>query len=144
MPGDNESVRSAMNIVDIVASFAGREAATVEDILKLAQQLPRALGLAAQSQDPSCSSAQAPEKDVVPAVPIDESVSKDAITCLCCGKSFVMLKRHLKAEHDLTEQEYRRLFELADDYPLVAPSYSERKAAYAKKIGLGKYVRDEA
>lgn len=143
MPNNDDEAKSASNVADIVASFAGREAATVEDVLKLAQQLPRALGVAGQFQIPACSSAQSPEADAVPAVAIGDSVSEDAIICLCCGKNFVMLKRHLKAEHDLTEPEYRRLFSLPDDYPLVAPSYSERKATYAKQIGLGKYARDE-
>ena len=53
-----------------------------------------------------------------------------------------MLKRHLKAEHGLTEDQYRAMFDLLEDFPLVAPNYSARKAKYAKKIGLGKYSRD--
>ena len=53
-----------------------------------------------------------------------------------------MLKRHLKAEHGLTEDEYRARFDLPADMPLVAPNYSERKAAYAKRVGLGRYQRD--
>jgi predicted transcriptional regulator len=79
----------------------------------------------------------------VPAVPIDQSVTDEAVTCLCCGKSFTMLKRHLKAEHGLTEQQYRLRFALSEKHPLVAPNYSIRKAEYAKRIGLGKYTRDD-
>lgn len=52
-----------------------------------------------------------------------------------------MLKRHLGAEHGMTESEYRQKFGLADDYPLVAPGYSERKANYARSVGFGKYSR---
>ena len=53
-----------------------------------------------------------------------------------------MLTRHLKAEHGLSEDEYRQIFALPEEFPLVAPKYSERKAAYAKQTGLGKYRRE--
>lgn len=77
-----------------------------------------------------------------PAIPIEQAVTEDKVYCLCCGRGFTMLKRHLKAEHGLTEDEYRALYGLPEDMPLVAPAYSERKAAYAKRVGLGKYQRD--
>ena len=71
-------------------------------------------------------------------------MTEDTIFCLCCGKGFKMLKRHLGAEHGLTEAEYRVMFNLPADTPLVAPSYSKRKAEYAKRAGLGKYSRDKS
>ena len=78
-----------------------------------------------------------------PAVPIADSVSDDAVTCLCCGRKLTMRKRHLKAEHGLTEEQYRKRFALDDEHPLVAPNYSLRKAEYAKQIGLGRYARED-
>jgi len=36
------------------------------------------------------------------------------------------------------------MFSLPADAPLVAPSYSKRKAEYAKRAGLGKYSRDKS
>ena len=68
-------------------------------------------------------------------------MTEDTIFCLCCGKGFKMLKRHLGAEHGLTEAEYRAMFNLPADMPLVAPSYSRKKAEYAKEAGFGKYSR---
>jgi len=68
----------------------------------------------------------------------DASVGKDAIICLDCGKGFKTLKRHLNAEHDMSPAEYRARWQLSKDYPLVAPSYSKRRSATAKKIGLGR------
>jgi predicted transcriptional regulator len=41
----------------------------------------------------------------------------------------------------MTEAEYRRAFDLPEDMPLVAPSYSRKKAAHAKQAGFGKYDR---
>ena len=54
---------------------------------------------------------------------------------------FKMLKRHIGAEHGLTEAAYRETFGLPDDFALVAPDYSELKAKTAKKLGLGTYDR---
>jgi predicted transcriptional regulator len=82
-----------------------------------------------------------PQKTAVPAVAIEQAVQNDKVICLCCGQSFTMLKRHLKAEHGLTEEQYREKFSLPSSFPLVAPAYSARKAEYAKQAGLGKHDR---
>ncbi|MEH6360443.1 MAG: MucR family transcriptional regulator [Amylibacter sp.] len=64
-----------------------------------------------------------------PALPINQAVTQNQVFCLCCGKGFKMIKRHLGVEHGLTEGEYRKLFDLPESMPLVAPSYSDKKAA---------------
>lgn len=66
-------------------------------------------------------------------VPIKRSISQDAITCLICGQKQKMLKRHLA-----TPEDYRAMFGLKDDYPLVAPAYAATRSALAKEIGLGR------
>ena len=76
-----------------------------------------------------------------PALPIEQAVTEDKVYCLCCGRGFKMLKRHLGAEHGLTEAEYRAMFNLPADMALVAPSYSRKKASHAKQAGFGKYDR---
>jgi predicted transcriptional regulator len=48
-----------------------------------------------------------------------------------------MLKRHLAKHHDMTPDDYRAMFELKPDYPMVAPDYTAQRSALAKKIGLG-------
>ncbi len=72
-----------------------------------------------------------------PAVPIKRSVTPSYIVCLEDGKKFKMLKRHLKADHNMTPKEYRERWGLASDYPIVAPAYAKQRSALAKKIGLG-------
>ncbi|WP_238938105.1 MucR family transcriptional regulator [Sulfitobacter geojensis] len=135
----SEAVRS------VLTSFAARENATVEDVLALARSLPAALGDNASSITPEQQTAAINSLQTArPAVAIDQSVSDDTVTCLCCGKSFTMLKRHLKAEHGLSEQQYRAQFGLPEEHLLVAPNYSIRKAEYAKRIGLGKYAREDS
>ena len=72
-----------------------------------------------------------------PAVSVRKSVTPDAIICLNCGKSMKMLKRHLTTEHGLSIAEYKAHWNLASDYPSVAPNYAASRSAMAKKIGLG-------
>lgn len=138
---DQSEMSEAM--VRIVTSYASRESATVKDILELIQKLDGQIG----NTDTSTATSNGVEAEAVktltsiPAVPISESVTDDAVVCLCCGRSFTMLKRHLKAEHGLTEEQYRLKFGLPESHPLVAPNYSTRKAEYAKRIGLGRYAR---
>lgn len=137
-------------VATVVAAYAQRVDVSSDQIVDLAERLMPIFGTAEAAQSPARSGATlkqtlsvAPAKAAMtPAVPLEQAVSDDKVTCLCCGKSFTMLKRHLKAEHGLTEEEYRQIFALPEDFPLVAPKYSERKAAYAKQAGLGKYRRD--
>lgn len=132
----------------VVAAFAAREGVTADDIVALTTRLVGVFqgldSVPAQPQAPVAAvlPATAGAGTVTPALPIEKAVTDEQVFCLCCGRGFTMLKRHLKAEHGLTEEEYRKLFSLPEDMPLVAPNYSERKAAYAKRVGLGKYSRD--
>lgn len=121
-------------VAQIVASYATRPDATIESIVSLATKLTAELGAAPVANiKPQASSLSA-----------NTAVTRDKVFCLCCGKGFKMLKRHLGAEHGMTEQAYREAFSLPEDYPLVAPSYSERKANYARSVGFGKYSRSPA
>ena len=78
------------------------------------------------------------EQNRKPAVSIRRSVKKDQIICLECGKGHKILKRHLRAAHDLTLDGYRQRWKLPVDYPVVAPVYAEQRSKMAKKIGLGR------
>ncbi|RVV96853.1 MucR family transcriptional regulator [Mesobaculum littorinae] len=127
----------------IVAAYATRPDVSQTDIVTLFARLRgtvtgAARGAAAPLADMGLPAAQAA---VEPALPPEKAVTRDRVYCLCCGKGFKMLRRHLSAEHGLTEAEYRARFGLPEDMPLVAPSYSDSKAAYAKKAGFGKYRR---
>ena len=72
-----------------------------------------------------------------PAIPIKKSVTRDFIICLEDGKKFKSLKRHLMSTYGMTPDEYREKWNLPSDYPMVAPSYSERRSELANAIGLG-------
>ena len=121
---------------EIVAAYVSRNQMAQADLPGLIQSVHATLaGLAGGAP----AEAEAPvEERPAPAVSIKASVKKDAITCLDCGKSFKTLKRHLSTEHDMSPADYKARWDLPKDYPLVAPSYSKRRADTAKKIGLGR------
>ncbi|MEP1443249.1 MAG: MucR family transcriptional regulator [Hyphomicrobiales bacterium] len=73
-----------------------------------------------------------------PAVPIKKSLKPEILTCLECGLEFKSLKKHLRASHDMSPEEYRMKWGLPADYPMVAPAYAERRSDLAKKLGLGR------
>ena len=139
---------STSAVATVVAAFAQRPDVTSDQIVDLARRLlpvfatESTAGLAVVAPRAVEATAATTRSSPVPALPLSEAVTDDKVFCLCCGKGFTMLKRHLNAEHGLTEEEYRKVFELPDSMPLVAPNYSERKAAYAKQAGLGKYSRE--
>lgn len=72
-----------------------------------------------------------------PAVPIAESVTHNAIICLFDGVPKKMLKRYIRANYGMEEDEYRAYWGLPADYPMVAPSYAEQKSRVAVSQGLG-------
>jgi predicted transcriptional regulator len=63
------------------------------------------------------------------------------VVCLECGFRAKFLRRHLGVQHGLSVDEYRARWTLRSDHPLTAPAYSERRAAVAKEIGLGRRRR---
>lgn len=74
----------------------------------------------------------------IPAVPIEESVTDDAIICLEDGLPFKSLKRHLRTKYDLTPAAYCEKWGLPADYPMVAPNYAKQRSELARKSGLGR------
>lgn len=83
----------------------------------------------------------APEEEApayAPAVTVRKSLaSRDHIVSMIDGKPYRSLKRHLSA-HGLTPTDYRQRYNLAADYPMVAPGYSEQRREVAKRLGLGR------
>ena len=82
--------------------------------------------------------AEPPSEPLRPAVPVRKSVTPEYLICLEDGKKLKMLKRHLRSTYNLTPDEYRAKWGLAQDYPMVAPKYAAQRSEFAKKIGLGR------
>ena len=120
---------------DIVASFVSNNPVTTDGLPDVIRAVYKTVsGLA-------CAAEIKVEEKPKPAVPVSRSVTEDFIICLEDGKKLKMLKRYLRSRYDMSPDDYRRRWGLGADYPMVAPSYTERRSEFAKKIGLGKGVR---
>lgn len=82
-------------------------------------------------------SAPAPERPAAPPAP-RRTVYPDYIVCLEDGRKLKTLKRHLRTTYGLTPEAYRAKWNLAADYPMVAPNYAVQRSTLAKKLGLGR------
>lgn len=115
---------------DIVAAFVANNSVDASEIPNLITSVHGALS--------GLGKVEVKEERPEPAVPIRSSVKKDYIVCLEDGAKLKMLKRYLKTNYDMTPEEYRKRWGLPDDYPMVAPNYSEKRRELAHQIGLGR------
>ncbi len=122
---------------DIVVAYVGKNTLSPAEVPKLIRDVHDALA-------GSASADEAAAMDLVPAVPIDQSVLPDHIVCLEDGKKFKSLKRHLTSQYDMTPEEYRARWGLPSDYPMVAPNYAKARSELAKKLGLGRKSANDA
>ncbi len=120
---------------EIVAAYVSRNSVQAGAISDVVKSVHGALS------DLTHPAPVAPLQKQKPAVPISRSVQEDFIVCLEDGAKLKMLKRYLRSRYDMSPEEYRRKWGLPADYPMVAPSYAERRSDFAKKIGLGRGVR---
>lgn len=97
-----------------------------------------------QTAAPAVADVASDTEQHTPAVSVRKSLaSPDHIISMIDGKAYRTLRRHLSG-HGLTPEDYRKRYGLKDDYPMVAPSYSESRRAMAKTIGLGRKPRTPA
>ncbi len=115
----------------VVAAYVGNNAVQPQDIPALIGEVHSALRRASNGTEPET----VPE--LRPAVPVKKSVFPDYIICLEDGKKFKSLKRHLRTHYKMSPDEYRTKWNLAHDYPMVAPNYAAARSQLAKKMGLG-------
>jgi predicted transcriptional regulator len=78
-----------------------------------------------------------PTERPAPPAAIKRSVFPDYLICLEDGKKLKMLKRHLATSYNMSPEQYREKWNLAADYPMVAPNYAKQRSSLAKRIGLG-------
>jgi predicted transcriptional regulator len=125
----SEILRMAVDIVAAYVSNNSVPANQVPDVINTVfSSLSGVEGVGAEQM-------AAPAK---PAVSVRSSVKPDYIVCLEDGKKLKMLKRHLRAAYNMTPDEYRAKWNLAADYPMVAPNYAAQRSEFAKQIGLGR------
>lgn len=120
---------------DIVVAHISNNKLANSEIPQLIESVHKALvGISKEEKE-------LPEPPKEPAVPIRSSIKPDHLVCLEDGKKLRMLKRHLMVHYNMTPDDYRAKWGLPRDYPMVAPSYAERRRELALQIGLGKQGR---
>ena len=116
---------------DIVSAYLSNNTVAAGEISDVIEQVYKTLsGVKAKSGGLMADRPQ-------PAVPIKKSVMPDYIVCLEDGKKLKMLRRHLKTAYNMSPEQYRERWGLPSDYPMVAPSYAQKRSRLAKEIGLG-------
>ncbi len=115
---------------DIVAAHVSNNSVAISDIPLVIRSVHEAIAGLASGAEPEPEPQQ-------PAVSIRSSVKPDYIVCLEDGKKLKMLRRHLMTHYRMTPEDYRAKWNLPKDYPMVAPTYAEKRRELAKQIGLG-------
>jgi predicted transcriptional regulator len=128
----------AVLVTDIVSSYVANHVVPIGELSELIATVHTALLKTTETSSATVAEKAEPRK---PAVPIKKSFTNDEITCLECGSNFKSLKRHLTTHHGMSPEEYRAEWVLPSDYPMVAPSYAEKRSALAKESGLGQKRR---
>jgi MucR family transcriptional regulator, transcriptional regulator of exopolysaccharide biosynthesis len=122
---------------DIVSAYVSHNSVPAADLPQLLGQIHSMLVGISSGAAPSAGSTFSPN----PAVPIKRSITKDYLICLEDGRRFKSLKRHLRAQYDMSPEQYREKWRLPPDYPMVAPAYAEARSTLARQIGLGQKRR---
>jgi predicted transcriptional regulator len=126
-----EDVRIAEMTTRIVTSYLSHNTVSPGE-------LPQVISSVASGLRALEAQAEAATGAPAPVVPVQKSVTRNHVVCLLCGEKHKMLKRHLTTTHQLTPREYREMFNLRSDYPLVAPEYAKRRSQLAREHGLGR------
>ena len=128
-------------IASVAANYLRRNSVGIDQIGNVVSTVTRAIEQAAREIDGApiaLPPAAIPVETQAPAVSVKKSIQREHIICLDCGIRARTLKRHLQSAHGLTPQQYRDKWQLAKDYPMVAPAYSEQRSHMAKELGLGR------
>lgn len=117
---------------DVIAAYVSNNPVSTTDLPNLIGEVHKAF------QNLTAASRSDAKTDQKPAVNPKKSVFRDYIICLEDGKKFKSLKRHLRSHFDMSPEEYREKWGLPLEYPMVAPSYSEKRSNLAREKGLGR------
>jgi predicted transcriptional regulator len=125
-------------VAEVAAAYFANSHVGVGEIAAVIGEITKSLAAvaAAPSGDNSAGEAEAaPSRRLTPAQ-IRRSIAPDAIVSFEDGRPYKTLRRHLSVR-GLTPEQYREKWGLPNDYPMVAPAYSERRSQMAKELGLG-------
>jgi len=120
---------------DLVSAYVSHNPLPASDLPSLIEAVHTALRQVGREK-----AEQPSEEPPRPAVPIRKSITPDRLISLEDGRPYQSLKRHLAAR-GLTPEAYRAKWGLPPSYPMVAPSYAQRRSDLAKARGFGQRRR---
>ncbi|MCJ2134809.1 MucR family transcriptional regulator [Methylobacterium sp. J-026] len=123
---------------DIVAAYVSNNPVPAAELPALIARVYGAIaGLAAGTLRPETGvAAHQADPDRPSAAQIRKSVRSDGNVSFIDGKTYKTPKRHLTS-HGLDPRGHLDRYGLPADYPMVATSYAQQRAALAKASGLG-------
>jgi predicted transcriptional regulator len=135
MAEDDTSLRELT--ANVAAAYFSNSHVGASDIPGVIAQIASSLAsIGSGGSQTIATEAAAPTQTRATPAQIRRSVTADALISFEDGKSYKTMKRHLSGR-GLTPEQYREKWGLPHDYPMVAPSYSEARAAMARELGLG-------
>lgn len=137
-PGEDNSLRNL--VAEVAAAYFANSHVAPAEIPAVIAQIAASLGSVGEVAGPAAPAVDAPAAAKATRAQIRKSLSPDALISFEDGKPYKALRRHL-ATRGLTPAGYRAKWGLPDDYPMVAPSYSEQRSQLARSIGLGQRVQ---
>lgn len=117
---------------EIVSAYVTKNSVPAVELPKLIESVHTALNALKPGVPVPASEIEKPSD-----TQIRKSIRPNGIVSFLDGKTYQTFKRHLTTR-GLDPRGYREQYGLPADYPMVAPSYAEKRSALAKAIGLGR------
>ncbi|HZC17094.1 MAG TPA: MucR family transcriptional regulator [Caulobacteraceae bacterium] len=124
-------------VAEVAAAYFSNSHVSVGEIPSVVTQIAASLSAVGDETSGEQGEAEpaAAQPKLTPAQ-VRKSVTNDGLISFEDGRGYKTLKRHLSVR-GLTPAAYREKWGLPRDYPMVAPSYSAKRSALAKSLGLG-------
>jgi predicted transcriptional regulator len=128
-----------MNLIqlvsDLVKTQASQSTLTGDDMDDAVKKVYQALKWVQSQEEKSVQAAEGAKMSG------PESIQRNKVICLECGKEFkILTKRHL-ALHELDQREYKTKWGIPLRQSLSSRSLSARRRKVAKKLGLGERLQ---
>lgn len=136
MTTDESALASIGRTAEMVAAYVSHNSVRPSDVPALIAQMHEAV----RNLGVPKAAAPEPKRDKVSAAEIRQSIQAAGLVSFLDGKTYKTLKRHLK-KNGFTPDTYRARFNLPSDYPMVSPSYAQRRSVLAKELGFGRAGR---
>jgi len=119
--------------VSIVESHTSSTLMTIDQVVKEIQKVYGAL----RSIEAGDDVAVTPADEIKPAINPSDSIKKNEVICLVCGKGGMKtLGRHLLKAHNMKHGEYKKRFGIPSKQVLAAENFSESRKRMARERGM--------